>query len=65
MNIFLFLQYISIKKTGRYFASAKSVLVFSQKFLEYQKTKLFDFAQYFFNWICTSEYIEKFSFFSI
>lgn len=50
-----FLSHTSIKKTERSLACAKAVLVFNQKFLEYQKTRLFDFAQYFFNWICASK----------
>ena len=37
-NIFLFLLRLSIIKTECYFASAKSVLVCSQKFYEYIKT---------------------------
>ena len=61
MNILLFLQYISIEKTGRYLACAKSLLSISQKFLVYQETRLFDFARYFFNWIRTSEFIGEYS----
>ena len=43
----MFLLYLFIRKTERYLACAKSVLVFSQKFLEYQETRLFGFVQYF------------------
>jgi len=60
MNIFHSPVFLSIKKTERYFACAKSVLVFSRKFLDYQETRLFGFAQYFFNWTVTPDFSRKY-----
>ena len=49
----MFLLYLFIRKTERYLACAKSVLVFSQKLFGYKKTRLFGFAQYFSDWTST------------
>jgi hypothetical protein len=60
MIIFTFLQHLSNRKTEHNLASAKLVLVCSQKFLS-TKNQLFDFAQYFSFWIIASKVFKKYS----
>jgi len=45
--LLLFLSHLSVRKNGRYFAGAKSVLTCSKNFYEYIKAWHFCFAQSF------------------
>ncbi len=55
LNVFSFLPYSSIGKTGHSFACAKAVLLFRKIFFEYKESRQFSFAQYFSNWTNTSK----------